>query len=208
MTVNSLSNSSAVWQTTGLSSLSNSSRTGQVSGPGQDSSQVSELGKLMKQLSDLQQSDPSKFKEVTATISKKLEEAASTATENGDSRQAKALSELADKFKTASENGEVPDLKPSGFQGRPGGPQGAGGTGGPGGPPPGPPPSDNDSDDTTDSSTSSTSTTASSSTSSNTLLRNYLKLLEQNQSENPMSLLSNILQDVLGVGSGSSGQAQ
>jgi hypothetical protein len=64
----------------------------------------------MKQLESLQETNPDKFKEVTATISQKLEDAAKAAAASGDPQQASALNDLAAKFKTASETGKMPHL--------------------------------------------------------------------------------------------------
>jgi hypothetical protein len=49
-----------------------------------------------------------------SSIAESLEEAAATATKNGDTEQAERLTDLADKFSTAAETGTVPDLRPEG----------------------------------------------------------------------------------------------
>jgi hypothetical protein len=147
----------------------------------QDSSQVSGFGKLMKQLESLQQSDPEKFKATAAQIADKLESAAKEAAATGDSQQASALNDLASKFKTASETGKMPDLRPPGDSD---GVRHAGGHHG-GRPHMGPPPSDDDStSSTTNSSTDATSSIAE-------LLSSY-----RSQSTDPMSVLAGILTNV------------
>jgi hypothetical protein len=178
MTISSLLNSSAVSQLAAYNTSTRSSQTSQTSSSQQDSSQISDFGKLMQQLESLQESDPTKFKETASTIADKLEAAAKDAANSGDTQQASALNDLASKFRTASETGEMPDLRP---------PDGPGGMQGP---PPGPPPSDDD-----DSSSSSTSTSSNSSTSSTGSA--VAKLLDsyQNQSD-PMSVLSGILSSI------------
>ena len=55
----------------------------------------------MNQLQDLQESDPSMFKEVTAKIAEKLKESPRSASDSGDSHQGAALNDLADKSTTA-----------------------------------------------------------------------------------------------------------
>jgi hypothetical protein len=191
MTINSLSSSSAISQIAAYGTFNGSSRISQA-GVQQDSSQVSDFGKLMNQLESLQQSDPEKFKETTAQIADKLEAAAKEAANSGDSQQASALNDMASKFKTASETGDMPDLRPPGDSGElAGGKQGVGGHHG--GPPPmGPPPSsDSDStSSTTDSTTDDSSTDLASSLTAQ-LLSSY-----QTQTTDPMSVLTGILKDV------------
>ena len=84
---------------------------------------VSKPAALMKKLSELQQSDPEKFKQVTAGMSEKLRAAAKQQT----GAAADMLNKMADAFQQASTTGDVSALKPPDHK-----PQG--------GPPPGPPP--------------------------------------------------------------------
>lgn len=70
--------------------------------------QLSKPGELLKKLSDLQQSDPAKFKEVVQQISDAFASAAKDAT--GD--DATALSDLADKFAQAAQSGDMSALRP------------------------------------------------------------------------------------------------
>lgn len=79
-----------------------------------DSTSMSKLGSFMTKLSALEQSDPAKAKQVLSTIASKLNEAASTAT--GD--QATHLKDLAAKFSTAADTGDLSGIQP---------PQGGGG---------------------------------------------------------------------------------
>lgn len=88
-----------------------------------DQESTSGPAELFKKLEALATSDPEKFKEVTAQMAAKVEEAAEAAT---DPNEKKMLTELAAKLTDASQTGDVSGLKP---------PEG-------GGPPPGPPPSD------------------------------------------------------------------
>lgn len=78
---------------------------------------VSRPGQLFGELSSLAQSDPAKFKSVTATIAQQLKSAASSAS----GPEATALSKLADRFSAASESGNASDLLPQRAQGAQGG---------------------------------------------------------------------------------------
>lgn len=147
---------------------------------------VSKFGNLLSQLSELQQSNPDEFKATASKIADKLKEAAASASESGDTEKATKLSELAEKFQTASKTGEMPDLRPPG------------GMKGPGGPPPGggPPPADatgstsstDDDDSSTDSDDSITSVQQS--------YQEMMALLEKQAGTDPMSTLSDILESV------------
>lgn len=64
----------------------------------------------MKQLKELETSDPTKFKKVAAQISGKLTELAKTQT--GETAQ--MTTDLASKFASASQSGSMDALKPSG----------------------------------------------------------------------------------------------
>jgi hypothetical protein len=69
---------------------------------------VSKMGDLMKQLQQLSQSDPAKFKQVTAEISNELKSEASSAT----GKKAAFLNDLAGKFQQASQSGDMSALQP------------------------------------------------------------------------------------------------
>jgi hypothetical protein len=69
---------------------------------------LSKPGQLMSQLADLAQSDPTKFKAVTAEIAQKLKAAAGAAT----GPEAAVLNKLADRFDAASQSGKASDLAP------------------------------------------------------------------------------------------------
>ncbi|MBN9658920.1 MAG: hypothetical protein J0H49_12125 [Acidobacteria bacterium] len=158
---------------------------------------VSKLGSLMARLSELQQSDPDRFKEAASTIADKLKEAAASASESGDSEKATKLTELAQKFSSAAETGSMPDLRP------PGGMKGHGGPHPGGGPPPGPPPTDSSTSSTNstdEDDSSSTDSTDSTDSATNTVLESYkemLALMETQAGNNPMSKLTDVLESVL-----------
>jgi hypothetical protein len=189
MTISSIASSLSTSQVASSSFSRSMSIEGVQGDDSTSSARISKLGDYMKQLQELQQSDPEKFKEVTAQIAQKLEDAAKTASTDGDTRKSEALTELAGKFKTASQDGTMPDLKPP--QGH--GPRGAGGHMGP---PPGPPPSSSstDSDDsTTPDDTTSTDSTTSASSTSLARYKELLAMLQQNSDNNPMSVLENVM---------------
>jgi hypothetical protein len=110
MNISSLSSIIPQYPVGELSSAASSLKTAATGGGAQESSGLSELGTLMKALQNLEKTDPAKFKEVTAEVTKKLEDAAKTAADSGDTQGAEALNGLAAKFKTASETGKAPHL--------------------------------------------------------------------------------------------------
>jgi hypothetical protein len=69
---------------------------------------LSKPGQLFSQLQNLAQTDPTKFKEVTADIASQLKDAAASQT----GKQADFLNELAGRFDAASQSGKMSDLKP------------------------------------------------------------------------------------------------
>jgi hypothetical protein len=139
----------------------------------QESSGISELGSLMKQLQSLETSDPAKFKEVTSDIASKLQDAAKTAAAGGDSQGAQALNDLASKFTTASETGKMPHLHKGGHHHM------------------APPTTDADGDTSTTSATSSTAPAGAST--SLTQYQNMLAMFQQTSSSDPFSTLTSIL---------------
>jgi hypothetical protein len=82
--------------------------------------QLSKPGELMQKLSQLQASDPAKFKDVVQKISDSFATAAKNAT--GD--DAKRLQDVADKFAQAAESGDLSAFRPA--QAGAHAPQGAG----------------------------------------------------------------------------------
>jgi hypothetical protein len=104
-------NITAVTSTASIADLTTLEPTGSVDPTLQTDSrpQVSERGKLLQELSDLQKSDPEKFKKVTEEISQKLRDAASSASAG----QASALNKLADRFDQASQSGDMSALQPA-----------------------------------------------------------------------------------------------
>jgi hypothetical protein len=64
----------------------------------------------MNTLQQLQQSDPSKFAQVTQQISTNLQTAAQSATASGNTAAASQLTQLASDFSTASTSGQLPNV--------------------------------------------------------------------------------------------------
>jgi hypothetical protein len=120
-----MSVSSIFAPSTGISSTSSNilqeleqamSRSGSASSAGSaagatsgDSTNLSQEGQLFSQLQSLATTNPAEFKQVTATIAKQLQQAASQQT--GSS--ATALTNLAAKFQQASQTGSASGLIPS-----------------------------------------------------------------------------------------------
>lgn len=65
----------------------------------------------MNTLQQLQQSNPSEYKQVTQQIATNLQNAAKTATGDGNSTQATQLNQLATDFNTASQSGQLPNVQ-------------------------------------------------------------------------------------------------
>jgi hypothetical protein len=148
-----------------------------------DSNQLSPFAQLMSTLQQLQQSDPTKYQQVTQQIAANLQSAAQAAQANGNSTAATQLSQLATDFSNASQSGQLPNIQDLA--------QAAGGhhhhhhhshsSGGS---------SDSDADSTA-------STGSSSSSNSNQTVSQLLSAFQveglQNDSENPMSIIMSTL---------------
>ncbi|MEO7035016.1 MAG: hypothetical protein ABI548_13995 [Polyangiaceae bacterium] len=113
MSINGIGSTSTLSALTALNNTSNTDNTGAAEGAAStpaSSTTVSKPGELMAKLSQLQQQDPAKFKQVTEQISDDLKTAASTAS----GPQAQFLSKLSDDFAQASSTGNLDSLKPPG----------------------------------------------------------------------------------------------
>ena len=110
----SISTISSTLSSVGVSSISSATPQQQPAAVDQDGAvggvnvDISKPGQLMSELGSLAQSDPGKFKDVTADIAKQLKSAASS--QSGS--QADFLNKLADRFSAASQSGDVSDLTP------------------------------------------------------------------------------------------------
>lgn len=101
----------------GINSLKpgSSHRSSTNSTPG-DSSQVSPFAQLMGSLQQLQQSNPAQYKQITATLASNLQQAATTAQNNGEAGEANALNQLGASFNQASQSGQLPAFMQQGTQ--------------------------------------------------------------------------------------------
>jgi hypothetical protein len=178
-------------QNAGVTSNSNgtSNSTSSITSPSlsslSDNSNLSPFAQLMSTLQQLQQSDPSKYQQVTEQIATNLLGAAQTAQAQGNTAAANQLNQLSQDFTNASQSGQLPNVadlaKAAGghhhhhhFHG------GA---------------ASSSSDSSTDSSSSSTSTSSTSSTDS--LLSQLFSATQSNTAQsdalNPMNIIWNTL---------------
>ena len=98
-------------QSTGLTtnSTNNSLSTSASSSVSQspDNSRLSPFAQVMSELQQLQQSDPSKYQQVTSQIATNLQTAAAA----GNTTAATQLNQLATDFSSASKNGQLPNVQ-------------------------------------------------------------------------------------------------
>jgi hypothetical protein len=100
----------SVLQNTGVTS-STASTSGAGSAAQSDSSRLSPFAQLVSSLQQLQQSNPTEYKQVTAEIATDLQTGAQTAQSQGNSAAANQLSQLATDFSSASKSGQLPNLQ-------------------------------------------------------------------------------------------------
>jgi hypothetical protein len=93
---------------TGSSSSTSSTSSGYATSD--DSSSLSPIGQLFKELEALSKSDPTEFKKATAQIAEQLQSAAKNSSDPG---QANFLDQMAANFTKASQSGNFSDLFPS-----------------------------------------------------------------------------------------------
>jgi hypothetical protein len=76
-----------------------------------DNGQLSPFAQLMSTLQQLQQANPTEYKQVTQQIATNLQSAAQTATTDGNTAAATQLNQLATDFKNASQSGQLPNIQ-------------------------------------------------------------------------------------------------
>ena len=76
-----------------------------------DSTQLSPLAQILTTLQQLQQSNPTEYKQVTAQIATNLTSAAATAQAEGNTTAATQLNQLATDFTNASQSGQLPNIQ-------------------------------------------------------------------------------------------------
>lgn len=102
----------AALQNTGLTTNNaGTAQTTSVNALQQDSNQLSPFAQVLTTLQQLQQSDPSKYQQITEQIASNLQAAAQTATTNGNSTAAHQLNQLATDFTKASESSQLPNVQ-------------------------------------------------------------------------------------------------
>ena len=75
-----------------------------------DKQQLSPFAQIVSQLQQLQQSDPSKYQQVTQQIAANLQSAAQTAQADGNTVAANQLNQLSTDFSSASTSGQLPNI--------------------------------------------------------------------------------------------------
>ena len=90
----------------GLNGIGTSSVT-----PPTDNQQLSPFAQLLTTLQQLQQTDPTKYQQVTQQIATNLQSAAQTAQADGNSSAANQLNQLATDFTNASTSGQLPNIQ-------------------------------------------------------------------------------------------------
>jgi hypothetical protein len=102
---------SSVLQGTGVQNDTNSSSATSSVGLQADNSQLSPFAQLMSTLQQLQQTDPTKYQQVTQQIATNLQSAAQTAQSQGNTTAANQLNQLSTDFTTASKTGQLPNIQ-------------------------------------------------------------------------------------------------
>lgn len=113
LSVNAQNLFSSLSSVSGLSSVSSTSGSSELEGLsglsfGEDQIDVSKPTELYAKLQELAESDPEKLKEVCGSIAEQLEAAA----EEDDSFGGQMLSDLAEKFQSVAEGGDLSQLEP------------------------------------------------------------------------------------------------
>jgi hypothetical protein len=98
-------------QSAGISQSNATSSASDAQSYPSDSSQLSPFARLASALQQLQQSNPTEYKQVTAQIATNLLSASQTAQTEGNSSAASQLSQLATDFTDASQTGQLPNLQ-------------------------------------------------------------------------------------------------
>jgi hypothetical protein len=76
-----------------------------------DSQRLSPFAQILGTLQQLQQSNPSQYRQVTQQIASKLQTAAQTATTQGDTTLASNLTTLSQDLSSASSSGQLPNIQ-------------------------------------------------------------------------------------------------
>jgi hypothetical protein len=98
-------------QNSGLNSNSASAVGASPAALPTDNQQLSPFAQLVSQLQQLQQSDPTKYQQVTQQIATNLQSAAQTAQADGNTKASSQLNQLSTDFSNASTSGQLPNLQ-------------------------------------------------------------------------------------------------
>jgi hypothetical protein len=98
-------------QNSGLNSNSASAVGASPAALPTDNQQLSPFAQLVSQLQQLQQSDPTKYQQVTQQIATNLQSAAQTAQADGNTTASSQLNQLSTDFSNASTSGQLPNLQ-------------------------------------------------------------------------------------------------
>lgn len=96
-----------------LSQLGNNSSTSAAttSTPQDPAPQLSPASQFLNMLQNMQQQNPTEFKQITQQIATRLQNAAQAATQQGNNTNAAALAKLAQDFQGASQTGQMPSTQ-------------------------------------------------------------------------------------------------
>lgn len=89
---------------------STSSTSGSTALPQDASPQLSPFAQLLNTLQEVQQNNPSEYKQVTQQIAANLQSASQTAQANGNTAQAQSLNTIANDFTNASTQDQLPNI--------------------------------------------------------------------------------------------------
>lgn len=98
-------------QNSGLNSNSASAVGSSPAALPTDNQQLSPFAQLVSQLQQLQQSDPTKYQQVTQQIATNLQSAAQTAQADGNTTASSQLNQLSTDFSNPSISGQLPNLQ-------------------------------------------------------------------------------------------------
>jgi ribosomal protein L22 len=101
---------STALQGTGLTTKTSGNSVSSIGTSQPDQGQLSPFAQIVSALQQLQQSDPTKYQQVTQQIATNLQNAAQTAQSNGHTNAANVLNQLATDFTNASQNGQLPNM--------------------------------------------------------------------------------------------------
>jgi len=120
MNINPLSGTGSTYLQSLLTSAGSSANPGSGSTGGssgvalgntQDTNQLSPFAQLLSTLQQLQQSNPTEYRQIMQQIATNLQSAAKTATADGNTAAATQLNQLATDFTSASQSGQLPNVQ-------------------------------------------------------------------------------------------------